>query len=196
MEEKDLFDLFREESENLVEQPKAETWQRLEKRLASSRTRRQRRKPVPTQWLVVAVLVALFAIMGVGSWFVTRDHELLLRGQKQFADLQFLIGSWSASEGGVGDELVFEPKNKNILRGVKTVKFKDVLVKRDTFVIENKGKNNAFLYQNQSYILKNTSENVFTFQATDGSVIRLRQSLDNRFTVSFGAGAVFLYRRM
>lgn len=194
MEEKDLFDMFREESENLVEQPQAETWQRLEKRLATSQKRRQKRKPVPTQWVIVAATIILIAVVGAASWFVTREHEALLRGRKQFAELHFLKGHWSASEGKIGDELVFEATDTTILRGVKTLKFKDILVEDDSFLIKNKGKNTIFIHKKQEYTLKNSDNQTFTFIANDGSTVRLRQSADNRFTLSFDEGQVFVYK--
>jgi hypothetical protein len=196
MEEKDLFDVFREESENLVEQPQAETWQRLEKRLITSRKRRHKRKPVPTHWLVVAVTILLIIIVGVVSWVVTLEHEALLRGKKEFAALQFLGGKWSASEGKIANEIVFEANNPTILRGVKTLKFKDVLVKRDTFLIQSKGKHNIFTYKNQNYKLKNTDSHTFTFSANDDSSIHLRKSSDSRFTLSFDEGVIFVYKKI
>ena len=196
MEEKDLFDLFREKSENLIEQPRAETWQRLEKRLVSSHKRRQKRKPVPTQWLVVTAMMVLIAIVGGVSWVVTREHEAILRGQKQYASLAFLKGRWTASEGKTGDELVFETTDSMILRGVKTLTFKDILVANDTFLIQNKGKNIVFRYKKQDYKLKSNDNQTFKFMNVDGSVILLRQSADNRFTLSFGEGVVFVYKRM
>lgn len=196
MEEKDLFDLFREESENLIEQPRAETWQRLEKRLVSSHKRRQKRKPVPTQWLVVTAMMVLIAIVGGVSWVVTREHEAILRGQKQYASLAFLKGRWTASEGKTGDELVFETTDSMILRGVKTLTFKDILVANDTFLIQNKGKNTVFRYKKQDYYLKNNEHQAFKFLSADGSAILLRQSADNRFTLSFGEGVVFVYKRI
>ena len=141
MEEKDPFDMFREESENLVEQPQAETWQRLEKRLATAQKRRQKREPVATQGVVLAVMVVLILILGVASWVITKEHEAILRGQKQFAQLRFLEGRWSASEGKIGDEFIFNASDSTILRGVKTLTFKEALIERETFLIENKGKN-------------------------------------------------------
>lgn len=196
MEEKDLFDMFREESENLVEQPQAETWQRLEKRLATSQTRRHKRKPVSTQWVIVAATIILIAVVGAASWFVTREHEAILRGRKQFISLQFLKGHWSASDGKIGDELVFEATDTTILRGVKTLKFKEILVENDSFLIKNKGKNTVFIHKKQEYTLKNSDNQTFTFIASDGSIIHLRKSGDNRFTLSFDEGQVFVYKSM
>ncbi len=195
MEEKDLFDLFREESENLEEQPKAETWQRLEKRLVSARKRRQR-VPVPTHWIVVAATILLIGIGGVVSWVVAREHEAILMGQKQFAALQFLQGKWVASEGKIDDLMVFEAKDSTILRGVKTLNFKGDLVKNDTLFIQNKGKQIIFSYKNQRYILKETKGETFSFFATDGSSVRLRKSIEGRFTLSFDEGVVFVYKKI
>ncbi len=196
MEEKDLFDLFREESENLTEQPQAETWQRLEKRLVTSRKHRQKRKPVATQWLVVAATMILIAIIGGVSWVVARQHEAILRGRKEFAKLQFLQGNWTASEGKVGDNLVFEIKDSTALKGIKTLKYKDILVGNDTFWVQNKGEKNVFKYKNQDYLLKEITNQTFTFLASDGSIIRLRQSAVNRFTLSFDGGAIFVYKKL
>ena len=195
MEEKDLFDMFREESENLVEQPQAETWQRLEKRLVSSRKRRHQRSPVPTYWRGVAVAILLLAIIGFVSWVVTREHEARLKGQKQFAALQFLQGKWVASEGKIDDSLVFESTDSTILRGVKTLKFKGDLLKNDTLLIQNQGKQIVFSYKNQRYALKETDGVKFLFFSTDGSIVRLRKSTDERFTLSFDEGVVFVYKK-
>jgi hypothetical protein len=136
---------------------------------------------------------------GVVNWVVAREHEARLKTQKQFESLEFLVGKWSASEGKVVDELVFNmqelTKNTKILRGVKTVKFKDLPVQTDTFSLENKGKYLAFSTKNQVYPLKNVGNSAFLFVASDGSVVRLRQSSDTRFTLSFGEGQIFLYRK-
>ena len=196
MEDKDLFDMFREESENLVEQPQAETWQRLEKRLAVAQKRRQKRKPVATQGVVLSVMVVLILIIGIASWIVAKEHEGILRGQKQFAGLQFLEGRWTASEGKIGDDFVFDASNATILRGVKTLAFKDALIERESFLFENIGKSTVFTYKNQKYTLKSSTNQIFTFKASDGSVMRLRQSSVNRFTLSFDAGKIFVYRKV
>ncbi len=196
MEEKDLFDLFREESKNLVEHPQAETWHRLEKRLVSSRKKRQQRKPVSTHWLVVAATILLIIIVGVVSWVVTREHEAILRGQKQFAELQFLQGKWSASEGKMSDELIFDAKDSTLLRGIKTLTFKEILVKKDTLWIQNKGKQSVFIYKNQHFTLKKVDNQTFVFLASEGSTIRLRKSMEGRFTLSFDEGVIFVYKKM
>jgi hypothetical protein len=199
MEEKDLFDMFREGSESLTEQPTNDSWKRLENRLASSRETKKKRRTMPLQLMVVVATVALLITAGVVNWVVAREHEARLKSQKQFESLQFLVGKWSASEGKVVDEIVFDtlsaPKNAKILRGVKTVQFKDLPVQTDTFLLENKGKYIAFSTKNQVYPLKNVGNSAFLFVASDGSVVRLRQSNASRFTLSFGEGQIFLYRK-
>jgi hypothetical protein len=199
VEEKDLFDLFREGSESLTEQPTTDSWKRLENRLASSRETKKKRRPVPLQLMVVVATVALLITAGVVNWVVAREHEARLKSQKQFESLQFLVGKWSASEGKVVDELVFDTqevsKTVKILRGVKTVRFKDLPVQTDTFLLENKGKYIAFTTKDQVYSLKKVGNSAFLFVASDGSVVRLRQSNEGRFTLSFGEGQIFLYRK-
>ena len=221
MEEKDLFDMFREGSENLTEQPATESWKRLERRLTSARET-QKRRPMPLQLMVVVATVALLLTAAVVNWVVARDHQMRFKNQEAFDSLQFLIGKWSASEGNVIDELVFEtqaqnptqnskpetqnpkpdpqnPKlktqNPKILRGIKTLQFKDLPIQTDTFLIENQGKKTVFKVKNQIYELKNVGNSAFLFVATDGSVIRLRQGETGRFTLSFGEGQIFLYKK-
>lgn len=190
--------MFREGSENLTEQPATDSWQRLERRLASSKATKKR-KPLPLQLMVVVATVALLITAGIVNWVVAKEHQAQLKNQKTFDSLQFLVGKWSASEGNVVDELVFEEghetKEPKILRGIKTVRFKDLPVQTDTFLIENKGKRTIFTTKNQVYELKNVNNAAFLFIASDGSVMRLRQDNDKLFTLSFGEGQVFLYKK-
>ena len=213
--------MFREGSENLTEQPATESWKRLERRLTSARET-QKRRPMPLQLMVVVATVALLLTAAVVNWVVARDHQMRLKNQNEFDSLQFLIGKWSASEGNVVDELEFEPQPQNptqnskpepqnpesdpqnsklktqnpkILRGIKTLQFKDLPIQTDTFLIENQGKKTVFKVKNQAYELKNVGNSAFLFVATDGSVIRLRQGETGRFTLSFGEGQIFLYKK-
>ncbi|MDZ7881107.1 MAG: hypothetical protein U5L45_25800 [Saprospiraceae bacterium] len=199
MEEKDLFDLFREGSESLSEQPTIDSWKRLETRLASARETKKKRRSMPLQLMVVGATVALLITAGVVNWVVAREHEARLKSQKQFENLLFLADKWSASEGNVVDELVFDTlkasRDTKILRGVKQIKFKDVRVQMDTFLLENKGKYISFSTKNQVYTLKNVGNSAFLFVAPDGSIVRLRKSSEIAFTLSFGEGQVFLYRK-
>ena len=131
MEEKDLFDMFREGSESLTEQPTNDSWKRLERRLASSKATKKR-KPLPLQLMVVVAIVALLITAGIVNWVVIKDREAHLKNKDTFFGLQFLVGKWSASEGNVVDELTFSTqntlnlpqnvsKNAPILRGIKTL---------------------------------------------------------------------------
>jgi hypothetical protein len=206
MEEKDLFDMFREGSESLTEQPTNDSWKRLERRLASSRETKKKRRPVPLQLMVVAATVALLVTAGLVNWVVAREHQARLKNQAAFDSLQFLVGKWSASEGNIVDELTFDTQNAPnltqnasktaaILRGIKNVRFKDLPVQSDTFLLENKGKQTVFTVKSQAYQLKNIENSAYLFIASDGSVVRLRQGNEGRFTVSFGEGQIFLYRK-
>jgi hypothetical protein len=194
MEEKDLFDLFRESSEELTEQPSQDTWQRLETRLARKRTKSVRR-PLLLQLNVVVTVVLLLLGVAVIGLYVTRAHQATQRAGQQFTDLQFLVGHWSASDGKIGDELVFtlekDKKNGEILRGVKTVIYDDFLVSNDTIWIEKTGQNLNFIHFNKPHKLNKAEKNVFDF-----GDIRLRKSTDDRFSLSFGEGAVFLYKKI
>ena len=90
--EKDIFDLLREESENLSETPPTEAWQRLEKRLSKTRKVKRKRRPMQLQLVAISIAVILILLVGVVSWYVTKQHEDILRGQREFADLRFLNG--------------------------------------------------------------------------------------------------------
>jgi hypothetical protein len=206
MEEKDLFDMFREGSESLTEQPATDSWKRLERRLASSRETKKKRRVVPLQLMVVVATVALLLTAGIVNWLVAREHQARLKNQKEFDSLHFLIGKWSASEGNIVDELTFDTQNTvslpqntlkttAILRGIKNVRFKDLPVQSDTFLLENKGKQIVFTTKNQTYELKNINNAAYLFVAKDGAVMRLRQGDEGRFTLSFGEGQIFLYRK-
>ena len=165
--------------------------------------------------------MALLLTAAVVNWVVARDHQMRLKNQQAFDSLAFLIGKWSASEGRVIDELVFEfiipnstqnskpnpqssesetrnsklnPQNPKILRGIKTLQFKDLPIQTDTFLIVNQGKETIFKVRNQIYELKNRGNSAFLFVANDGSVIRLREGETGRFTLSFGEGQIFLYK--
>jgi hypothetical protein len=199
VKEKDLFDMFREGSESLTEQPATDSWKRLERRLASSRETKKKRRAMPLQLMVVVATVALLLTAGIVNWVVARDHQARLKNQKTFESLQFLVGKWSASEGNVVDELVFEKDNRvahpMYFRGIKTVQFKDVIVQKDTFLFENKGKHTILTTKDQSYELKNVDNAAYLFVAKNGSVARFRQGSEGRFTLSFGEGQIFLYRK-
>jgi hypothetical protein len=199
MEEKDLFDMFREGSESLTEQPATDSWKRLERRLASSRETKKKRRTVPLQLMVVVATVALLLTAGIVNWLVAREHQVRLRNQKEFESLHFLVGKWSASEGNIVDELTFDTQNTlkttAILRGIKNVRFKDLPVQSDTFLLENTGKQIVFTTKNQTYELKNINNAAYLFVAKDGAVMRLRQGDEGRFTLSFGEGQIFLYRK-
>jgi type II secretory pathway pseudopilin PulG len=199
MEEKDLFDMFREGSESLTEQPATDSWKRLERRLASSRETKKKRRAMPLQLMVVVATVALLLTAGIVNWVVARDHQTRLKNQKAFESLQFLVGKWSASEGNVVDELFFEKDNQAAhpmyFRGIKTVQFKDIIVHKDTFLLENKGKHTILTTKDQSYELKNVDNAAYLFVAKNGSVARFRQGSEGRFTLSFGEGQIFLYRK-
>jgi hypothetical protein len=194
MEEKDLFDLFREGSENLSEQPSQETWQRLETRLARRRTVAKPRPLLLQLNVVVTVVLLLLGIAAVGL-VVAREQEAANRATRQFQDLQFLVGRWSASEGKIGDELQFEvvenSKNTKILRGVKTLFFNGSPVAKDTILFQKTGKNLTLKAFGANSRLTKQDKDTYFFED-----VHLQKLADDRFSVSVGAGQVFLYRRM
>ena len=197
MEERDLFDMFRESSEHIAEQPTRDSWHRLERRLTAAAHERKRlkRRPMPLQLMAVAATVALLAIIGVVSWVVSRTHESRLKREKAFTSLQFLVGEWSDSEGKMSDKLIFEIPDSGLLRGVKTLEFAGIPGKTDTFLLKNTPKQTVFIYQNQTYMLQKTDSLDFLFMAQDSSTIHLRHSSDTRFTLSFGEGRIFTYKK-
>ena len=195
MEEKDLFDLFREESDNLNETPPPAAWNRLEKRLSSTAKRKKKRKPLQLQLVLVVAIVALLLLLGFVSWFVARQHEDLLRGRREFAELKFLRGEWSSNDGKTTDLMTWKLRDSLTFITNKMLYYDGTLISNTSLSIKNQGKDNVFNFNNQNYELKEIKNNTFIFKAKNRSEIRLRKSTDDRFTISFGEGMVFVFKK-
>jgi hypothetical protein len=193
--EKDIFDLFRESSEDFTEQPPVEAWTRLEKRLVIVRKRRRPvRKSLQLQLPAIALAILLLLLVAI-SWFFTHQHQEILRGRKEFAQLHFLQGDWLASEKKAMDKLTWVFKDSLTLVGEKSLYFTDNLLSKSPILIKNQGQTNVLIFNNKTYKLKEIVNETFIFKAKDKEEVRLRKADDNRFTLSFGEGMIFVFKR-
>jgi hypothetical protein len=193
--EKDIFDLFRESSEDFTEQPPVEAWTRLEKRLVTVRKRkRPLRKSLQLQLPAIALAILLLLLVAV-SWFFTHQHQEILRGRKEFSQFHFLQGSWVASEKKTMDKLTWAFKDSFTLVGEKSLYFTDDLLSKMPVVIKNLGQNNVLIFNNKTYKLKEIVRETFIFKSKDKEEVRLRRADDDRFTLSFGEGMIFVFKR-
>ena len=109
-EEKDIFDLFREGSEELVERPSERVWRQLDRRL-DKRRRVGRRRPLGMQLTVVTAILGLLLLVGVVGWYVTREHEIRFRANLAFEGLRVLEGRWENVDRETTDKMVWQTEN-------------------------------------------------------------------------------------
>ena len=193
--EKDIFDLLREESENLSETPPTEAWQRLEKRLTKTRKVKRKRRPMQLQLVAICIAVILILLVSVVSWYVTKQHEDILRGRREFAGLRFLKGQWVSSDKKTLDVVAWDLKDSLLLMGEKSLYFGNNLISKTPVTIKNVGKDNILIYNNKNYLLKDIKNNTFIFNSKNGGEVRLRKASDDRFTLSFGEGMIFVFKK-
>jgi hypothetical protein len=193
--EKDIFDLLREESEKLTETPPTEVWQRLEKRLKTTPKRKRKRHPMELQLIGVIIAVLLLSVIGVVSWYITFQHQEILRGQQTFAGLRFLKGNWSLSDKKTLNTIEWEMKDSFILTGEKSVYFDKIRLSKMPIQIKNVGKDNVLIFNNTTHYLKEVKNDAYFFESKTKETVHLRKASNDRFTISFGEGIVFVYKK-
>jgi hypothetical protein len=193
--EKDIFDSFREQSEQLSEAPSTEAWQKLERKLKTTRRPKRTRRPVQMQLVVVSAIIGLLMIMGIVGWMAARQQEQILRSREQFSQLRFLDGEWVFSDGKTTDKINWVLGDSLTLVGEKMLAYDENVLSKMAFTIKNQGRDNLFIYNNKPYALKAVINNTFIFESKKKEEIKIRKSSDKRFTVSFGKGIVFVFRR-
>ena len=147
------------------------------------------------QLIGVVVAVLLLIVVGVVSWFVTFQHQEVLRGRQEFAGLRFLEGEWSLSDNKMRDVMAWQLLDSLTLEGEKSLFFSDKIISKAPISIRNKGKSNILVFENKTYFLKNTSNDNFIFVSEKNQEVRLRKANNNRFTISFGEGIIFVFNR-
>jgi hypothetical protein len=147
------------------------------------------------QLIGVVVAVLLLIVVGIVSWFVTFQHQEVLRGRQEFAGLRFLKGEWELSDNKMTDVMVWQLSDSLKLEGEKSLFFSDKLISKTPILIQNKGKNNILVFENKTYFLKSNNNNSFIFVSEKNQEVRLRQAHDNRFTISFGEGIIFVFNK-
>ncbi len=193
--EKDIFDLLREESEKLTETPPTEAWQRLEKRLKTTPKRKRKRRPMELQLIGVIIAVLLLSVIGVVSWYITFQHQEILRGQRTFAGLRFLKGNWTLSDKKTLNTIEWEMKDSFNLTGEKSVFFDKIRLSKMPIQIKNLGKDNVLIFNNTTHYLKEVKNDAYFFESKTKETVHLRKASNDRFTISFGEGIVFVYKK-
>lgn len=193
--EKDIFDLLREESENLSETPSQEAWKKLEKRLFKTRKSKRPRRPMLLHLGIISLAVILILLLSIVGWFVTKQHQDIVKSRKEFAQLQFLDGRWVCIDLKTLDIMDWHMKDSLWMVADKSIYFQNDLLSKTSIAIKNSGKENIFVYNNQNYFLKYTENNIFVFESKKGEEIRLRKAGDDRYTLSFGEGMIFLFKK-
>jgi hypothetical protein len=193
--EKDIFDILREQSEQLTETPSTKAWDKLERKLKTNRRPKTKRRPVNMQLAAVSLLIGLLMIIGIIGWMAARQQEQILRGRQEFAQLHFLDGEWTFSDGKTTDKVNWVLGDSLTLVGEKILAYDDNILSKMAFTIKNQGRENLFVFNNKPYTLKKVINNTFIFESKKKEEIKIRKSSDNRFTVSFGQGIVFVFRR-
>jgi hypothetical protein len=193
--EKDIFDLLRESSDNLTEQPSAEAWTRLERKLKTTRKTKRKRRPMLLQITVVTGIILLLFTVAMASWYITHQHQQILRGKQRFAAMQFMMGEWTFSDKKATDVMTWELKDSATIVGEKFLYLDDLLISRFPVLIRNQGKDNVLVFNNKFYTLSDMRYETFIFKAKDNEEVKIRKIADDRYTLSFGEGIVFVFKK-
>jgi hypothetical protein len=193
--EKDIFEQLRESSENLTEQPSAEAWTRLERKLKTVRKTKHKRRPMMLQIAVVTGIFLVLVTAALATWYITHEQQMLLKGKRQFANLQFLTGEWTFAEKKATDIMTWELRDSTTMVGEKYLYLDDLLVSRAPVLIKNQGKDNVLVFNNKNYVLNDMRYETFIFIAKDKEEVKLRKIAEDRFTISFGEGIVFVFKK-
>ena len=171
--EKDIFDLMREQSEQLTETPSTEAWQKLERKLKTTRRPKRTRRPVRMQLAAISVLIGLLLIIGIVGWMAARQQEQILRGREQFSELRFLDGEWIFSDGKTTDKINWVLGDSLTLVGEKLLAYDSNVLSKMAFTIKNQGRDNLFIYNNKPYALKEVINNTFIFESKKKEEIKI-----------------------
>lgn len=205
-EDKNTFDLWeqmRETSETLQETPSLEVWERLDARLEPVRRERPpRRKPFFISNVLISAIVFILLTICVAIWLVTRQHAALLRGERQFTELQFLNGQWTTAKDQKAYSM-FEcrvaPNTQDTLRAFKTAYFQDSPISWLQMEFQHRKEHVYLIFDKQVFDLKTkTNENKFVFKNKNKpyNSIELEQLNNQQFLLHFVGGAKFYFSKV
>jgi hypothetical protein len=182
--EKDIFDQFRESSEDITEQPSAQLWQKLERRLETKK--KKSRRPLTIQTSVIISIIALLLTMAITAYIALKQQEAKLNTETQFKNLKKLSGNWKTlTPTGVNkdeytkDEMIWGTVDSNTLIGDchqtkqgKFIKFTSWLItKTDTKIycsLNQTGKPNNEIFELKT---QNTPQITFTNKSKSKTLI-------------------------
>ena len=197
MDEKDIFDLLREESEKIETPPSPDSWQRLERKLTARNKRRRPRREVKLQLTAVAATLALLILVGGVSYWVARTHSSLIKSENEFKSLSFLAGHWESNNSErTKAHLAFVKVGTSQIYGEQKLSFEDSTTLSTTpLSIQRENNSIVLFFDNQKYTLQNIENQVFIFLSEGKKEIRLRQATADKFTLSFEGGMIFVFRK-
>lgn len=103
MAKKDIFDLFREKSDELEQKPSAQAWARIESKMAAKRpsmVRPTRVRKLPQPLGIAAALALLLGLSVVFMWLSEQNHQGVLAHQQlplELEELQIIVDDQSSS---------------------------------------------------------------------------------------------------
>ncbi|MEN9610960.1 MAG: hypothetical protein RLZZ628_1774 [Bacteroidota bacterium] len=207
--EKDIFEqLFREQEVLVEESPSPQLWERLEKKL-DARPRPKRRPPMlqlPVTILILIVLVLATLVV----WIWTHQHELRLKGQKQWAAIEFIAGNWVCDTNKSHIVLNFEQKAKEpLFIGQRETFFEGEATGESTMLVllknhqlqlvvseKNKGKEKNAYPKTAIFNIQTYDSNHFIFKNKDDFEIAVLEKINNQhFSLKIGVGSPFVFKR-
>jgi hypothetical protein len=207
--EKDIFEQLFSEQEMLVEEaPSAQLWDRLEKKLdARSRPKRQ----PPMLQLPVTILILIVLILAtVVVWVWTHQHELRLKGQKQWAAIEFMAGNWVCDTNKTHIVLNFKQKGADPwFIGQRETFFKGEATGATTLLLglkkhqlhlviseTDKQKKVDYYPKTAVFSIQAYDSKHFVFKNNQSEETALLEKLDNQhFSLKIGAGNPFIFKR-
>jgi hypothetical protein len=201
--ENDIFDLLREGSESITEQPSAQVWQKLERRLDTKK--KKSRRLLSIQPSIVVATIALLLTMAIVAIVAARQQEERLRLDKQFSDLNSLKGDWKyVSKGGsqkIKEELLWGSQDDQILIGDRHVVMDGKIIAFSSWII-SKGKRDIVcsMYQStdsvsEKFVLKELVNHRVVFVSGGGKRLVFYLNSVGSIGWQLDGGEVFEYGR-
>ncbi len=206
-----LSDKLRAADEMYIETPRAEAWQRLEKKLVGARKRRAHRPLIGTPAYSTAIVILLL-LSATAAWFIIHEKTLREKSYKEFSELKKLQGVWECRDGKTIDVIHWNLINDSSLQATKIIFYENEnnnLIENN-FSIIHAQKNNFFIFEKNIFISeknyffqknnsleknKKETETIFFFISKDKKNIEISiDSLNKSFSLKVDNGALFLYR--
>ena len=208
-----LSNRLRSAEETYTETPRAEAWQRLEKKLVKVRKRRTRRSLLSTPPYSITIVILLL-LCATAAWFIIHDKTMREKSLKEFSELKKLQGAWECRDGKTIDIIHWDLINDSSLQATKMIFYENEKnnLFQNNFSITHTQKNNFFNFEKNIFILdrnyffqknnsiersKKETENKFFFTSKDKKNIEISiDSLNKSFSLKVDDGALFLYRKI